>query len=308
MPTWSELITQHDAVAPEARGTWLQAQIAAALQQISALRDGCNVILYASCFLQKPRAPFELTAITSEDVNGFMAMVHKMDCSKPLTLVLHTPGGVTTAAESVVEYLRSKFEHIEVAVPTYAMSAGTMISLASERIIMGRQSQLGPIDPQIPLPSGQISARAVVEQFEEAKRQILEDPRLAHAWAPVVQSLGPALLLQAKYALEYGERMVARWLAEYMFKPLGKKATRQGKKVAEHFNDAHKHKSHGRRIGRDEAKDVGLNIVNLEASQPLQDAILTAYHVVTIAFGGTPLCKGVFSNASSVWIKQWMPT
>jgi len=305
MPTWSSLISQAAALPPDQLGPWLQQQITQSLDQIGTLRGGTNVVFYASAFLQKARAPFELTAITSEDVNGFMAMVHRMDCTKPLTLLLHTPGGVTNAAESIVDYLRSKFQRIEVAVPTYAMSAGTMIALASERILMGRQSQLGPIDPQLPVAGGQISARAVVEQFEEAKKQIVSDPRLAHAWAPVLQSLGPSLLLQAKYALAYGEQMVARWLAAHMF-ATGKKPKDRGKKAAEHFNDADKHKSHGRRIGRDEARRLGIDIEDLEQNQALQDAVLTAYHLMTIAFEKTPLAKALMSNTGNVWIKNWV--
>ena len=59
-----------------------------------------------------------------------------MDWDKGLTLLLHTPGGVTNAAETIVEYLHTKFSYIEVIVPTYAMSAGTMISLSSNLIFI----------------------------------------------------------------------------------------------------------------------------------------------------------------------------
>lgn len=57
-----------------------------------------------------------------------MATLHGMEWEKGLTLILHTPGGVTNAAESIVSYLHSKFSDIETIVPTIAMSAGTMIS------------------------------------------------------------------------------------------------------------------------------------------------------------------------------------
>ena len=38
--------------------------------------------------------------------------------------------------------------NIEVFVPMTAMSAGTMIACMSRKIHMGKQSSLGPIDPQ----------------------------------------------------------------------------------------------------------------------------------------------------------------
>lgn len=57
--------------------------------------------------------------------------------------------------------------------------------------------------------------------------------------------------------------MVAAWLANYMLagNPNG---MQMGKTVAAHFNDASSHKSHGRRIDRDEARQQGLNIEDLE--------------------------------------------
>lgn len=51
------------------------------------------------------------------------------------------------------------------------MSAGTMISLSANKIIMGRQSQLGPIDPQMPLSGRFVSAQSIIDQFEEAKKK-----------------------------------------------------------------------------------------------------------------------------------------
>ena len=93
----------------------------------------------------------EFTLITKEDINGFMSIVKGLDCSKGLTLILHTPGGIPVAAESIVKYLREKFNNIEVIIPTYAMSAGTMIALGADNIIMGKHSFLGPIDPQFML-------------------------------------------------------------------------------------------------------------------------------------------------------------
>jgi ClpP class serine protease len=152
------------------------------------------VIFYASAFLQKPQAPASIIQITAEDLNAFMSVMYGMKWERGLTLILHTPGGVTNATESIVSYLRSKFDDIEVIVPTFAMSAGTMISLGANRIVMGRQSQLGPIDPQFFLGQTALSARAIVDQFEQAKDDIRKDLTLAHVWAPILQSIGPALL------------------------------------------------------------------------------------------------------------------
>lgn len=304
MPSWNELIEECGRLPGPAQGPWVIQKQTAALQEIGRLRQGTNVLFYASSFLQKPRAPAETISITGEEINGFMSVIHGMDWARPLTLLLHTPGGQPNAAETIVEYLRSKFKRIEVVVPTYAMSAGTMIALSADAIILGRQSQLGPIDPQMIMGSQVVSARAVVDQFEEAKKQILEQPLLAHAWAPVLQALGPALLHQARYALKYGESMVARWLGTYMFKG-DANAKQRAEAVARHFNDASTHMSHGRRIGREEAAAQGLTIEALEKDQKLQDQVLTAYHLATITFEKSPTTKLLTTSQGRSWIKSW---
>ena len=88
-----------------------------ALNMVSERRAESNVLLHGSGFLQKPTAPGDYIQITNEDVNGYMSVLHGMDYDRTLTLILHTPGGNVNAAESLVEYLRSKFRRIEVIVP-----------------------------------------------------------------------------------------------------------------------------------------------------------------------------------------------
>ncbi|MCX5916212.1 MAG: serine protease, partial [Deltaproteobacteria bacterium] len=259
MPSWNELIAEVESLPnDQEKNQWIQTNTRRALQNVSAERGNRNVIIYASAFLQKPHLPAMNLQLTYEEINGFMSVMHGMDWRLGLTLILHTPGGITNAAETVVSYLHEKFEDIEVVVPTFAMSAGTMIALGANRLIMGRQSQLGPIDPQMPMPGGRTgSARAIVDQFDRAKRELLEDLRLAHLWAPILQSLGPGLLQEAQNALEYGEKMVAGWLEKRMFAGRSNAAD-DAAAVASYFNKASLHKSHGRRIPRNEAREQGV--------------------------------------------------
>lgn len=309
MPAWNDLLNQFQSLPEADRPAWLINHLTASLVRVGQLRGGRHVLVYASAFLQKPQAPGESISITGEDLNGFMSVIYGMTWSRGLTLILHTPGGQTNATETLLAYLRSKFAAVEVIAPTFAMSAGTMISLGSDRVVMGRQSQLGPIDPQIPMGNGrQVSARAVVEQFDQAKKDILADQLTAHAWAPALQTIGPSLLQEAQNALDYGESMVARWLAQYMFSG-EPDAVSKGESVARHFNDATTHKSHGRRIDRDEARRVGVVVEDLEDDQNLQEAVLTAYHVATIIFEQSQIVKILASDTGRQWVKFWgVPT
>jgi hypothetical protein len=130
------------------------------------------------------------------------------------------------------------------------------------------------------------------------------DPATSTSWLLVVQTIGPSLPQEAQNALDYGESMVARWLAQYMFKA-EPDAIARGKAVARHFNDASTRKSHGRRIDRDEPKNVGVAIEDLESSQQLQEAVLTAYHLATIVFEQSPTAKLIASDTGRQWIKSW---
>ena len=89
-------------------------------------KRGRNIIAYYSGWLQRG-GDADSIAITEVDKNAFMAVVHKLDFSKGLDLLLHTPGGVVEDTESIGDYLRGIFgTNIEVFVPQMAMSAGTM--------------------------------------------------------------------------------------------------------------------------------------------------------------------------------------
>jgi hypothetical protein len=306
LPTWNELVSEFESIEAPARSDWLIQRFTGQLAEVSKLRGGKNVIFYASAFLQQQNVPSSHISITHEDVNGFMGVLKGMEWGKGLCLIVHSPGGVTNATESIVDYLRAKFPSIEAIVPTFAMSAGTMISLASDRIFMGKHSQLGPIDPQMPMPNGRsYSAGAIVEQFEEARRDVLENPAVAPVWAPLIASSGPALVQEAKNNLEYSKQIVANWLSRYMFAGRAD-AEALGETVASYFNAASQHKSHGRRIGAAEAKAQGVVIESLEDDQPLQEAVLTSYHLMTLLFQQSIATKLIWSDAGLSWMKNWV--
>src|SRR5690606_26098596 len=122
----------------------------------------CALPIYSG-WLQRPGIAG--VEIDDNDKNAFMTVIHKLDRTKGLDLILHTPGGQVAATESLVDYLRKMFGNdVEVFVPQIAMSAGTMIACSSRLIHMGKQSNLGPIDPQF----GGIAAGAVLDEFDRA--------------------------------------------------------------------------------------------------------------------------------------------
>jgi len=157
-----------------------------------------TVIYFSSYNVQRPfPVPSGALSVTQDDIQGFMASLHKLK-GEALDLVLHSPGGSLEAADQIVQYLRAKYGHIRVIVPQNAMSAATMIACAADEIIMGKHSAIGPIDPQmlIPTPGGQIAvpAHTILQDFEQARADIATNPNLANLWAPRFATLPPGYL------------------------------------------------------------------------------------------------------------------
>ncbi len=309
MPSWSELLEAFNVEASKTPDpNWLDKQLKEYLDAISNCRNDATVIFYASAFLQKAN---DDVSITREDINGFMNALSGTPTNKGLVLILHTPGGDPNAVESIVEYLHAKFGRIDVIVPYLAMSGGAMISLASDLLILGKQSQLGPIDPQFIISNKVHSARAIQEGFNKAREDIENDIKLAHLWAPILQNMGPSLVLEADKALTYSKELVVNWLNNRMLKDIEDEKERRKKTnaIAAYFNaeDTPDHgqiHAHGQRIGVDKLKELGLKLEFLEKDQDLQNYVLTAYHLMTLIFERTPSLKFIASDTGKMWVKQ----
>jgi ClpP class serine protease len=154
-----------------------------------------NVIAYYSGFLSKNTGGIE---INDEDKNGFMTAIHGLDRSKGLDLILHTPGGDIASTQSLVDYLHKMFKKdIRAFVPQIAMSAGTMIACSCKEIWMGKQSNLGPIDPQL----NGVPAQGVLTEFKTACKEA-RDPQKAQMWGHIISKYRPTFLLQCADAIK----------------------------------------------------------------------------------------------------------
>lgn len=257
-----------------------------------------NIIAYYSGWLQKPGAPD--TAVNDKDKSGFMLAINKLDKQRGLDLILHTPGGDIAATESLVDYLYSMFDkNIRVIVPQISMSAGTMIALSAQEILMGKHSNLGPIDPQM----GGLACQAVLDEFEQAKKEIRQDPSSAKLWQVIISKYHPTFLGACKQAIEWSEKMVSRWLEVNMCKSKKTKIN----EIMKSFTDHRTQKSHARHISKKDCEKLGLNITSLEDNQDLQDAVLTTHHAFMHTFSNTNSVKIIENHNGIAYIENSVP-
>jgi ClpP class serine protease len=87
--------------------------------------------------------------IDIDDSEQILRAIRMTDLDVPIDLILHTPGGLVLAAEQIAYALCSHKADVTVFVPHYAMSGGTLIALAADRIVMDENAVLGPVDPQL---------------------------------------------------------------------------------------------------------------------------------------------------------------
>ena len=257
---------------------------------------GRNVIVYYSGWLQK--RGIKGLEVNDADKKGFMNAIHKLDRSKGLDLILHTPGGDTAATESLVDYLRSMFgTNIRAIIPQIALSAGTQIACACREIVMGKQSSLGPIDPQF----NGIPAHGVLEEFQRALDIARRDPVCLPVVQAMVAKYTPAFVGECEKVIAWTNEMVTQWLQSGMFEN-NPEAQAGVPEIVKGLSDHAVTKSHARHLSFEYCKRIGLNITLMEDTPDLQDAVLSVHHMCIHTLGATMAIKIIENQEGNAFI------
>lgn len=299
MPNWGQVLTEIQARDAKLSNDAKSAVDVVRRKYLKALhkKTGRNVIAYYSGWLSNPGA-FG-TDVNDEDKAAFMMAIHGLDKAKGLDLILHTPGGGIAAAESLVDYLRRIFGcDIRAIVPHLAMSAGTMIACTCKSIVMGKQSNLGPIDPQL----GGLPAAAVKKEIERAIAEIQANPERLQFWQFVLNKYNPTFVGQCEQAVVMAAEFVRDRLLDNMLSGDPNAVTKADAIVAG-LSDVDDNKSHARHIHIDKCEALGLKIERLEDDQELQEAVLTVHHCFMHSLAVSGAAKLVENQNGAAFIK-----
>lgn len=290
MPNWSQVLTSINKFSDTI--SELDKQRDLYLKRINDI-TGRNVIAYYSGWLKKPDAPH--VEIDDVDKNAFMNAVHGLDRSKGLDIILHTPGGDIAATESLVQYLKSMFNSdIRAIIPQISMSAGTMIALSCKEIVMGEHSSLGPIDPQM----GGVPCQGIIEEFNRALSDVTANPATASIWQVIIGKYHPTFLNSCENAIRWSEQLAKDWLQQA-------NPNLNIQPVMDMFLDHNNSFSHSRHISKSKCKSVGLNIVDLESDNDLQEAVLSLHHCYMILMDKCRISKVVENQNCSRYLQQY---
>src|ERR1700716_2628561 len=165
------------SIQPVLRKWWLASQRTRAFNSLEKRRQSRVIGLIhrqeTMAFLGFPVARY----IDIEDSEAVLRAIQLTDSTVPIDMILHTPGGLVLAASQIAAALRAHPARVTVFVPHYAMSGGTLISLAADEIVMAPHAVLGPVDPQL----GQHPAASLLKVVEQKPIQEIDDQTLIEA-------------------------------------------------------------------------------------------------------------------------------
>lgn len=221
-----------------------------------------NLVCYVCNF------PHPAGSISREDAKLIEIILKSINFSKygrNLDLLVHSPGGDPNGAERIIHTCRSYSESFRVIVPTSAMSAATLIAMGSDEILMSSTSELGPIDPQMIIGSGQNQTARPAISFIEAYEDLINKAQeaITNKKSPIpylelLKRTDPSWIQICLKARKLSETIAIEYLSKYMLKDKSEKSI---KETVEKFLKTGEEALHGRIIRADKASEYGLKVI-----------------------------------------------
>lgn len=197
--------------------------------------------------------------------------------------------------------IREKFKNVGVLVLGSAKSAGTIISMAADEILMGPSSSLGPIDAQMNYRGQILSADAIINEFEGIKEEAAKGG-LNRAYIPGLQNIPMGTIEGAKNAKAFAIDLVTKWLAKYKFRNWEKHSSsgedvthndriERAKEIATKLSDHTIWRSHGRSIKINDLTEMKLKITDYSKNTKLNEACNGYYTLMRMTFESMNMFK-----------------
>lgn len=210
------------------------------------------------CYVAGSEAP-----VDRDDIVPFVDLLHNVPPNSNLDLLIHTGGGDIDAAEKIITMLRKKVGNarLRVIVPDYAKSAGTLICLGADAIVMSDTSELGPIDPQIALSDENgnrimHSVLSYLDAYKDNSAILRKDPEDPVARI-MLSKLDPARVKLFEAVLDRARQFAETQLRYGMFKDGKGNFTLAASELINHS----RWQTHGQMISWEDAQDPKIGLI-----------------------------------------------
>ena len=195
--------------------------------------------------------------IDDDDIMPFVDLLHNVPPNHDVDLLLHTKGGSIDAAEKLMGMLRRLVDaaKLRIIVPDFAKSAGTLMVLGADSVVMSDMSELGPIDPQAPLFGRWQSVQNYLDAYKEHDETLKVDPNNIAAQI-MLGKLDPATLKLCEVAMERARQAAEKLLKRGMFRNGG-----NWSKTVSELLDTQRWLSHAQMISWEDARDPQIGLV-----------------------------------------------
>jgi hypothetical protein len=278
----------------------LQAELTKLIAQYSML-TGRNLFIYAADF-NKGRQGIDVS-LMQDDFYTIQDILRESD-KKQIDVYLETPGGSGEAAEEIAKFLRKKFDEVNFIIAGEAKSAGTILALSGDNILMCETGSLGPIDAQIKIGRSVVSAHDYKAWVDEKRNEATNSGRLNPFDAIMVAQISPGEIYGVINSLEFAKDLVKDWLEKYKFKgwtqtetnrtPVTPEMRKQrAEEVADRLCDHMSWRTHGRSLKIDDLKDI-LLIENIDKNKPLSEVVYRIKTIIRLIFDSSTNYKLYF--------------
>ena len=196
--------------------------------------------------------------IDDDDIMPFVDLLHNVQPNHDVDFLLHTKGGSVDAAEKLMGMLRSLVDaaKLRIIVPDFAKSAGTLMILGADSVVMSDMSELGPIDPQAPLFGRWQSVQNYLDAYKEHEKTLKADPNNIAAQI-MLGKLDPTTLKLCEVAMDRARQAAENLLKRGMFRNGG-----NWSKTVSELLDTRRWLSHAQMISWEDAQDpqIGLSV------------------------------------------------
>jgi hypothetical protein len=216
--------------------------------------------------------------------------------SENIDVLLETPGGGGDAAEEIAKFLHKKFKKVNFLIPGEAKSAGTILALSGNDILMTETGSLGPIDAQIRIGRTWVSAYDYMEWIDEKFSEAQKNQGLNPFDAIMVAQISPGELKLVNHSLKFAEDLVLKWLPNYKFGSWVKTEDRQidvtpemrkarAKEISDILVNHSKWRDHGRSIKiADLETEVKLKVIKIDEDPKLAEIVYRMHTVIRLLF------------------------